>query len=57
MMTILVALMVSSVLVSVLVGRLAKLSAKELATQTIYMITAGLIFFGLVAMLPAPGAH
>ena len=53
MMTILVALMVTTVAVSVLVGTVAKLSMKELLTQTLYMITAGLVFFGLVAMLPA----
>ena len=51
MMTILVTLLVTIVVVSVLIGRLAKLSAKELLTQTAYMTAAGLIFFGLVAIL------
>ena len=41
------------VLGQVLLGSLAKLTPKELATQTLYMVTAGLVFFGLVAMLPA----
>jgi hypothetical protein len=52
MMTILVVLLVSTVTVSVLIGTLAKLSMKELVTQTLYMLTAGMIFFGLVSLLP-----
>jgi hypothetical protein len=55
MTTILVVLLVSTVLVSVLIGTLAKLSMKELVTQTLYMLTAGMVFFGLVSLLP--GAH
>ncbi len=54
MMTILVVLLATTVAVSVLIGTLAKLSVKELATQTLFMLTAGMIFFGLVAMLPGP---
>lgn len=54
MMTILVALLVTTVAVSVLIGTLAKLTMKELMTQTLYMTAAGLVFFGLVAMLPGP---
>jgi len=50
-MTILVALLATIVVVSVLIGRLAKLDAKELVTQTAYMAIAGLIFFGLVILL------
>ena len=51
MMTILIALLATIVVVSVLIGRLAKLSAKELVAQTACMTVAGLILFGLVAML------
>ncbi|MDH3732920.1 MAG: hypothetical protein OEU54_05270 [Gemmatimonadota bacterium] len=54
MMTILVVLMVTTLAVSILLGTLAKLTVKELATQTLYMVTAGLVFFGLVALLPGP---
>jgi hypothetical protein len=54
MMTILVALLATTVAVSVLIGTLAKLTVKELATQTLLMLTAGMIFFGLVSLLPGP---
>ena len=53
MMTILAVLLVTTVLVSILIGTLAKLTMKEMATQTLYMLTAGMIFFGLVSLLPA----
>ena len=52
MTTILAALVVTTLLVSVLIGSLAKLSVKELVTQTLYMLTAATVFFGLVSMLP-----
>ncbi|MDX1395523.1 MAG: hypothetical protein R3195_14135 [Gemmatimonadota bacterium] len=54
MTVVLAVLVVTTLLVSVLIGRLAKLSVKELATQTLFMLTAAMVFFGLVAMLPAP---
>jgi len=50
-MTILLALLATIVVVSVLIGRLAKLDARELLAQTAFMTIAGLIFFGLVSML------
>jgi len=51
MTTILVALLGTILVVSLLIGRLAKLTVKELVTQTALMATAGLVFFGLVSLL------
>lgn len=51
MMTILVALLATTLVVSVLIGRLAKLTARELLTQTALMTFAGLVIFGLVRLL------
>jgi hypothetical protein len=51
MTVILAALMTTTVLVSFLIGRLARLPVRELAFQTAAMSTAALVFFGLVALL------
>lgn len=51
MMTILVALLATILVVSILIGRLAKLTVKELMTQTALMTFAGLVMLGLVSLL------
>jgi len=51
MTTILVSLLGTILVVSLLIGRLAKLTLKEQVTQTALMTTAGLVFFGLVSLL------
>ena len=51
MMTILVALLATILVVSLLIGRLAKLTVRELITQTALMTFAGLAIFGLVSLL------
>ncbi|MFV1988401.1 MAG: hypothetical protein ACC682_14060 [Gemmatimonadota bacterium] len=54
MTTILVALIATTLAVSVLIGTLAKLTMKEFAAQTVLMLSVGMVFFGLVALLPGP---
>lgn len=48
---ILVLLLITAVLVSALVGTLAKLPPRELAAQTIAMLGAAAGFYGLTALL------
>ena len=48
-------LLVTTVLVSTLLGSLGKLSVKERALQTLAMCTAALTFFGLAILLQSGG--
>lgn len=50
-MNVLVMLLVAALSVSILLGTLARLPAKQLVAQTLAMLTGVVLFYGLVSLL------
>ena len=50
-MLLLIALLATALVVSVVLGVIAKMSGREIALQSAAMFSAALIFYGLVALL------